>query len=307
MSIGGKSKKVDDGGSAKIRDSAAKVGDEAGRAALDTASDLSDFTQKFHDDYIAPSLAKLSTATDEAQAANKALLANQQSVAGKTQGLYEDKGLAAQKEFFDRAASFDDKAEGERYAGLAIGDLKNQRVNVEAQMGRRAGAAGVNPTSGAGMAGMREAATGFSLAEAKAANVARLQQLLRKDQMVAGAANAGAALGSQSSQMLAAQNATIGQGAGLPMAQLGAQTEAYKPMYSGYMGAGGIQSDMYKSSLGGQTASAANITNASIQDSKNAAESNSGMGKLAGIALKAGLTYAFPPAGIALAATEAAG
>jgi len=296
MSIGGKSKPVSDGGAAKIRDSAAKVGDEAGRAALDTASDTSDFVDEFFNKYIDPAINQVRLATEDAQASNKAMLEQQQSLAGTAKGLYDTEGVAAQKKFFKEAADYDPEADAERANQAAFGDVNAQYENAQAQSDRALAARGINPTSGAGAFNQQNFMLQSALTKAKMAAVNRATALATGRQYTANAANAGAGLGQAAGQAVNAQGATIGQGAGLPIAQLGAQTEALKPVTAGYLGVGGIQSDMYKSSLGGQTAAASNITQASIQDSKNAAEAGSGIGKLAGIALKAGLSYAFPPA-----------
>jgi len=296
MSIGGKPKPVSDGGSAKIRDAAAKIGDEAGRAGLDTADTITSAVDDFYQTYLKDSFDKVQEAMGTAQERSDALYAQQNTAAQAATDAYTEYGKPAQEKYFKEAKEYNPEGDAQRQYALAAGDINQQYKVGQEQESRRQQALGINPASGAGAFNTADMAGKFALAKASAA--ARIRGLTEgtQRQYTANAANAGAQLGQTAAGLVGAQGATIGQGAGLPVAQVGALSEGFKPIAAGYSAAGGIQADMYKSSIGGQTAAAQNITSASIQDSKNAAASSAGLGSMVGLGAKLATSYFFPPA-----------
>jgi len=297
MSIGGgKKTQVSDGGSAALRDTAKKNADLAATGAFESAEQQQSFIDDFFTNYIDPAIQQVRGATDQAQAANKAIYDAQAKTAQQAEGLYESEGAAAQKKYFEEARNYDPAAEGERQAGLAIGDINQQTANAQQQNARAMQARGINPASGAGAMNSQQIMLQSALAKAKASAVARAQALAKGEQYTANAANAGAAVQQAGYNYRTGGVGTVGQMAGIPTSQLGAIGDASKAPMAGYQGVGQLYQGIYSPSVSGANAAASNITTASAESAKAAGAQQSGLGSLIGTGLamagKVGAAYA---------------
>lgn len=271
MSLGGK---VDDGGSGTIRDQALKVATTGANAGSAVAKSATTFTDKFFNDYIKPSLAKLDTATQTAATQNTAIYNTQSQQAADREATYQGAKPAINR-YLTNAANINAPGYEEQQAGLAIGDVANQQANAVGQTDRALQARGINAGSAAAVA----ARTGVdqNAALVKAAQSTRARQLateykLNTSQNAAGFA---AGLAKDAPGITQGQLATVGQGAAIPGAQLSAQSDAGKGHLAGYQ----VASNAYNGAASGAWGAA---TNSAATVAKAQSDSDAGVGKLVG-------------------------
>lgn len=267
-------------GAEKAQAQAQKEQAKATQAMVELGREELDFSKEFFGEYVAP-LLEVNT---EAAIANEARTAQvfdlQFGQAQMQDELYREKGLPAERRFYDMAEEFSQPEYAERQAGLALGDVKHQQANQTGQLNRALAARGIDPSSPAAVAAMTDASVFGSLAQAGAVNRARNAARDLGMALTADAANFGrgglsgglaysqAATGSaQANQgVVGGGVATATQGASVPM--------------QGYQGA-----------IGAYGNAANSWAQANASATKLMAAESQGMGEFFGTVIGAGLKY----------------
>lgn len=250
------------------------------------SKDVLDFTKAYRTKYLEPALAKVEIATGTASARNTAIYNEQSAQAKDREKTYQSYGKPAINNYFKNVADTNQAGYEERQAQLALGDVSNQEQNANDTLNRDLGSTGSNPNSPAAIAARARLANNAALTRAAQSTRARDIAVRYKDQKVQGAAQFGAGLSTIAPNITNAKVATVGQGAAIPVARLGAVGEAGRVGYPGYE----IAANANTSNL--NAASATNRSAVEQQQKSEDAES-AGWGDLLGTVVGIGAKAAF--------------
>lgn len=193
----------------------AKLGKKYIKEGIETSKAANTFAQGFYTDYVKPQVDKMNAAFDEAQANNKTITSQLLTQAADREGTYQqNKDLISN--YGDTIRNFNVDQEAGRTTALAVGDLATARAANDQIVARQQGARGINPTSGAAQAGIRQAATSDAIARARIAQQERSRAEALNLQLKQSGASMGMGLANGSMPSLQGASGSTGQGAALP-------------------------------------------------------------------------------------------
>lgn len=240
-----------------------------------------DWTESYYEKYITPMLEQQMKLADQAAAQNSELFAINKDNMTLANERYKKYGIPAEDRYYDMVAKYSAPEEEEAQAAAALGDMRvAENVNNE-NLKRRLAGLGIDPTSGAAVAAMSDAAVMNAANEASAQNRARQAAKTLGMSLTADAANFGRGGASGIIQFGSAAGANTQANVGAGATGLSAVTGATSPM----MGAYGTGINMY----GQQMGTYANIYNG---DANRAQAESAGFGKLLGAGAQLGLKFA---------------
>lgn len=224
----------------------------AAQANARVAARAQEFSEQFYTDEVSPLLQEMKITSQESRAQQGQLFDLNFRQANLAADRYERYGIPAEETYYKMVQSFNEPSYRERYARQALGDTRVAFGNAYDQMARRNASYGIDPTSGAAMAGRRDLALDQALGEVSAMTRARESARNLGIQLTSDAANYGRGGGSQltqfgsaasgnsvnsaniANQALSGANAS----AGVPLQGYGLASQAYSANLSGYVSAG---------------------------------------------------------------------
>lgn len=280
MGGGGAAMSFGSSGAAKAQAQAQKEQAKATQAMVELGKQELDFSMEFFNDYVAP-LLEVNT---EAAIANEERTAQvfdlQFGQAQMQDDLYREKGLPAERRFYEMAEEFSQPEFAEREAALALGDVRHQMANQTGQLNRALAARGIDPSSPAAISAMADSALYGSLASAGAVNRARNAARDLGMALTADAANFGR--GGLSGGLAFSQAATGSAQAnqGVVGSGVGTATQGASVPMQGFQGA-----------IGAHGQAAQSWAQANAAATKLMAAESQGMGQFFGTVIGAGLKY----------------
>lgn len=191
---------------------------EAAKQNADNAAQAQQFSQNYYTNTVAPLLAQETAQSKITSDNENKLFGLNYDQAQKAAAIHTQYGLPAAKSYYNMVNNYSSKAEEQRQADSAIGDMRSAEASQAGTLTRQRQSYGIDPTSGVAQSDNTNMAVQNSAAEAAAATRARYNAKNLGMQLTADAANYSnggySAIASTSGSAGAASQGAFGAAAG---------------------------------------------------------------------------------------------
>lgn len=220
----------------------------AAQANAALAQRAQDFTEQYYQKYVTPLIEEMIVSSRETRADQGELYDENLTQMRQARERYERLGIPAEDRYYRMVDQYSAPEEQERQAAAAMGDIRAAAGSARAQMTRQMGGLGIDPTSPAALASMRDMGLATAAAEAGAATRARQAAKTLGMQLTSDAANFGrggqssilqfgAAAGNNTNAQFGTANAALAgsaSGASVPLSGMNLGMQGYGANLNAY-------------------------------------------------------------------------